>query len=346
MNKQASKIIFNLFISSALSITILSTFIYFYRHSQGRENPNQTTDEIWYPNQFCSNMEEGYAWFNFDKNGFNNSYPVKKDKIDILLIGSSHLEAIQMKTNENIGYLLNDLLPNYYSYNIGMSGHFLPTNINNLAKAYNFYKPTKSIIIETGRIKLDLLDITSVVNGNLKRRIPNDKGINYYIKKYTPIIKTFGKKIVGQIELWKTKSQNIIFKNPNTVQINNSNDINEYSQKLNSFLALARNSVPKEIPIIIFYHPTYTLQTNGSIINNTDKWYLEIFADACKNNNIIFIDTDNDLKELYQTRHILPYGFINTSVGSGHLNKYGHEAIAKRLVKETIQLEGKKNGSK
>ena len=48
----------------------------------------------------------------------------------------------------------------------------------------------------------------------------------------------------------------------------------------------------------------------------------------------IFIDTDNDFIELYKTKHILPYGFINTKVGSGHLNKYGHEVIAKRLAKE------------
>ena len=38
--------------------------------------------------------------------------------------------------------------------------------------------------------------------------------------------------------------------------------------------------------------------------------------------------------ELYKTRHILPYGFLNTKVGYGHLNRYGHEVIAKRLAKE------------
>ncbi len=169
---------------------------------------------------FALIWKEGFAWFNFDKSGFNNSYHIKKDKIDILLVGSSHLEAIQMKTNENIGYLLNNLLPNYYFYNIGMSGHFLPTNVNYLSRAYNYYKPTNAIIIE-------LSDITSVINGNIKRRTPNDKGIKYYIKNYTPVIKTLGKKIVNQIDIWKNKSQNVIFKKQNTVQINNYNAINE-----------------------------------------------------------------------------------------------------------------------
>ena len=67
---------------------------------------------------------------------------------------------------------------------------------------------------------------------------------------------------------------------------------------------------------------------------------METFEKACKNNNIIFIDTDEDFQKLYKTKHIIPYGFINTKVDSGHLNKYGHEVIAKRLAK------GIKNGFK
>ena len=296
---------------------------------------------MWYPNQFCSNMEEGFAWFNFDKNGFNNSYPIKKDKIDILLVGSSHLEAIQMKTNENIGYLLNNLLPNYYFYNIGMSGHFLPTNVNNLSRAYNYYKPTKAIIIECGNIKLELSDITTVTNGNYIRKLPIDTGISYFIKKYFPAIKTLMKETIKKITLWRKIS---LYNN----ESNKKNDLinKNFINVLNNFLLFARKSVPDTFPIIIFYHPSYTLQSDGSIKNNTNKLYLEVFAKACKNNNITFIDTDDDLQELYKTRHILPYGFINTAVGVGHLNKYGHEVIAKRLAKEILKLEERKYGSK
>lgn len=341
-------IIFKFFISFILATCVLSVFIYFYRHSMGKVNEYQTTDDKWYPNQFCSNMEEGFAWIRFDENGFNNSYPKKKENIDILLIGSSHLEAIQMKSEENICYLLNNYFLDYYSYSIGMSGHFLPTNINNLTNAYNYYKPQKCLAIECGIIKLKSNELKSVLNGTFKRRIPNDKGINYYIKNYTPLFKTLGQKIVGQINLWEEKSYASILNKNNTKETIKLDEKEEtvYCKVLNNFLAFARKSVPDEIPLIIFYHPSYTLQPDGSIKNNTDKWYQEIFAKACKNNNIIFIDTDNDLQELYKTRHILPYGFINTAVGTGHLNKYGHEVIAKRLAKEIMKLEGEKNGSK
>ena len=233
--QSVSRIVFRLFASSILSVLILSAFIYFYRHSLGMANPNKTTDVTWYPNQFCSNMQEGFSWFHFDENGFNNCFPPKKEKIDILLIGSSQLEAIQIKPNENIGFLLNVLIPDYYSYNIGISAHFLPVNVNNLLNAYNYYKPNNYIVIETGRIVLEIQEMINVLNGKLKRKIPIDKGINYYIKFYAPPIKSLLKKVNEQISLWKNNST-IILKKNNKDQDNNFINKEEYKETLNKFL--------------------------------------------------------------------------------------------------------------
>lgn len=344
---------FKLCISSILAVIFLSTVIYFYKYTLVGVNTNKVTNEVYYPNQFCSNMEEGFAWFNFDKNGFNNSYPVKKDKIDALLLGSSQLEAIQVKPNENIGYLLNKLFPDYYFYNIGVSGHYLPTIINNLPYAYNYFKPEKYIIIEIGNVKMELAEILSVLDGSIKRRVLNNNGFYYYLKKYLPLITALRFKLVQQTRLWKNNSSTI-FKKANILTYSNSeihkniatttnNNINEYKETLNKFLAFARKSVPDNITIIIFYHPYYELQKDGSLKNKTDEDYFKLFENACVKNNIIFVDTDNDLSELYKTKHILPYGFINTKICSGHLNKYGHEVIAKRLAKEISDLEGRKS---
>jgi hypothetical protein len=355
INLDRGKIICNTLISIIISILLLSTFIYFYRYwlSLGEENLTRTKDNNWYPKQFVHNMEEGFVWFNLDKNGYNNFFPKKKDEIDILLVGSSQVEAYQVGSNENIGYLLNSLLKNYYTYNIGTLGHFLPRNVTDLSKVYYLYKPKKYIILETGEtggITYNQEELKSF-NSNIKTK--KEKKIDYILKKYIPLMKTFGKllktlwkRIYSQINLWKEKSDNTFIKNSISNKFNNSLDKKEYSETLNNFLAFARNSVPDNLPIIIFYHPNYTLQSDGSIKNNTDKWALEAFENACKNNNIFFIDTDNELQELYNTKHILPYGFINTAIGSGHLNKYGHEVIAKRLAYEITKLEENNYGSK
>ena len=162
-------------------------------------------------------------------------------------------------------------------------------------------------------------------------------------------------KVIQHTRLWENNSS-AIFKKSNITSLfsynvnnNSKNKINdnqlieknEYKETLNQILAFARKSIPDDISIIIFYHPYYSVQPDGSLINTTEKCYYDIFENACKDNDIVFIDTDSDLFELYKTKHILPYGFINTKICSGHLNKYGHKAIAKRLAKEICDLEGR-----
>ena len=187
------KIIKNSIISIILSLSLLSIFMYFYRYSMGEANNNNTTDAKNYPNQFMSNMEEGFAWLYCDKNGFNNvKTPI--NGVDILIIGSSHTEALHVSSNENYGYLLNQLLPQYFTYNIGMSGHFLPTNINNLSNAYNFYLPRKCVVIEMDDRNYNIDDFQKVYEGKLPRMIPNDGGVKGIIKHYLPLIKTVGQK--------------------------------------------------------------------------------------------------------------------------------------------------------
>lgn len=68
-----------------------------------------------------SNMKEGFSWIKTDANGYNNaSIP---ENVDILLMGSSHMEAVQVSQSENTAALLNTMLPGMKTYNTGISGH-------------------------------------------------------------------------------------------------------------------------------------------------------------------------------------------------------------------------------
>ena len=60
--------------------------------------------------------------------------------------------------------------------------------------------------------------------------------------------------------------------------------------------------------------------------------YRACFARMCADEGIIFVDMTDDFVSLYEEQHILAHGFVNTGVGVGHLNRYGHEMIAKRLA--------------
>ncbi len=83
---------------------------------------------------------------------------------------------------------------------------------------------------------------------------------------------------------------------------------------------------------MIVYHPLTEIDQHGDMINTTDENALNEFEKACKDIGIIFVDMTSDFEELYEEKHILAHGFINTAVGDGHLNKYGHKAIAERLT--------------
>lgn len=70
-------------------------------------------------------MGQGYRGYRFwqnDANGFNNKSVV--DNPDIIVLGSSHMEAVNVMQDKNTAYLLSKKLNGKYSlYNMGVSGH-------------------------------------------------------------------------------------------------------------------------------------------------------------------------------------------------------------------------------
>ena len=326
-----SKFIFNTFVSILLSALILNFIIYFYKYNGARIlNEDKTTDYKWSSYQFVTNMEEGFSCSMFDRYGFNNDYTETNENIDILIMGSSHMEAINVNSKENIGYCLKSLLK-CKTYNIGISSHNLVVCLRNLLTSYLFYKP-KCILIETDSVCPNINELQMYLDGKYKRKRAYREGSKeVLLQKCFPSMKW----IINQLSAWIKQSRNTI----NTTKRNeNSDNKSEYKNLLNLVLKKAISGIPNNIPFIIFYHPSYILQPDGSIKNNTDKWYLDTFAKTCKNNNIFFIDMSEDFEKYYKTKHILPYGFINTKIGAGHLNKYGHEVIAKRLAKEITNV--------
>ena len=87
------------------------------------------------------------------------------------------------------------------------------------------------------------------------------------------------------------------------------------------------------------YHPTTTLNNDGSLTLSSENENVKEFEKLCQDNGIYFLDMSKRFKEEYEKNYILPYGFSNTSVGSGHLNKYGHEMVADELYKLIKEVE-------
>ncbi len=322
--------IIKLTMSGIVALIFLSVFCLVYSYSGIHvTNPSGATDYKWQSNQYKATMTEGNAWMKLDKNGFNNLNS-NIDDIDILLMGSSHMEAINIKQEYNVSELLNKNLE-YNVYNIGMSGHQLYNIVNNFDKALEYYHPKKYVVIEIDSIELDEKIMKSVINGDFSKITSHDSGIVFYMQKIPAI-----KRIYKQLQDWvNAETNNSDFSN--TIQKSNN-----YDSILNEFLGIiSKESSNNGVIPIIFYHPSEKLDKDGSVFYATDSEMLYSFKNACSNLNIVFLDMTPSFEKLYKEEHKLAHGFNNTHVGSGHLNIDGHRIISNEIVKIINEMEGR-----
>lgn len=148
-------------------------------------NPDKNTDYVWEPNSCWIKMTEGISWGRFDAKGFNNMQVIPEP--DIIVLGSSHMEATNIMQNSNISFLLNKKLNGKYSvYNMGISGHNffkICQYISNNIELYN--KPPKIIILETSTIEISEQNVKSVINSSVEYTPSYNKGIIGLLQKIT-----------------------------------------------------------------------------------------------------------------------------------------------------------------
>ena len=147
------------------------------------ENPNGNTDYIWPANTLWFKMTEGISWGRFDANGYNNFQVV--DNPDILILGSSHMEATDVPQDRNTAHYLAQELDNAYTvYNMGISGHNFPKVCSLLSKNLELYqKAPKYIVIETSSVNITPNYADALIQGTVDFIPSNDKGIVAVIQR-------------------------------------------------------------------------------------------------------------------------------------------------------------------
>lgn len=81
--------------------------------------------------------------------------------------------------------------------------------------------------------------------------------------------------------------------------------------------------------IFILYHPIVKISGDQLEITYDDSY--RYFQQVCKNQDIQIIDTGVAFQDCYDKQYGVPYGFGNTSMGEGHLNRTGHRILADEL---------------
>lgn len=312
------KIIGNILVAATLSFVILNGISFLYYNSPPRvDDESGSVDYKWPANSFYSRGTEGIAWGKVNNDGFNNliGYDENLD-INILLMGSSHLEGFNTAQKYNIANILNENT-NYLTYNIGISEHTLLNCVSDLESAIKKYKPNKYVVIETMNVSFYEDEITNCLNGKGKLSSFSSPLVDFLQNfKYLKLLFT---------QYNNTKGHNSGLKNSGSV--NNSELLTELLEKANKVCK------DNNIELIILYHPTLSFDNNGNVNAVYIREDMDIFKNACVENDIHFINMEDTFINEYKTNKVLPHGFNNTVPGTGHLNKYGHEMIAMEIKK-------------
>ena len=241
-------------------------------------------------------------------------------------MGSSHMEAMQVMPKDNTTNILCNLSSKKI-YNIGMSSHYLLTCASNLKNAMKKYRPLQYVIIETPRIRFYDEDLSQLLIHNVPKVGVKERGtLRLFLRKnpYLYIIWTQVKKF------FPDKNQT-----HNQFTENNPELLSQVFQRMHDTVSKSGAK------LIIAYHPPVSLNQDGTLKIESNPEVVKQFSELCTENGIYFLDMSERFLTEYEKDFTLPYGFFNTSVAKGHMNKDGHRMFAEEIYKLMQRIEGK-----
>ena len=329
--------IVKIFGAGAVAVAILSGIMCFYKLTPlHHDNPNGNTDYVWTPNSIWVKCDEGISWGRFDSAGYNNPKVVTNP--DIIILGSSHVEARNVLFKDSVcGHLLDMLGDQYSIYNMGISGHrfykvcqYLPVNLG------QYDMPPKLAIIETGSVILSEGNVEKVFTHEVERTPSHDTGLIAMMQK-VPFLRCVYQQIdEGLLDLFmsskgtenKKADEDAAFQDEKAEEV-------AYDQL---FKYLSELEAEYGTQIIIFNHPDGRMNEDGSITFSDDD-ALKFFGQYAKKYDIDFIDMTPVFEDMYYNDHLLAQGFVTGEIGTGHLNANGHAAIANELYDLIQKME-------
>ncbi len=332
--KQFIKWLVKAFAAGCIAFAALSLFAFFYYNVPVHyDNPSGATEYVWECHKFYSKGTEGFALGRTNNEGFNNLLDRHKgDSIDILLMGSSHMEGFNVAQDENAAAVINRLFDGEkYCYNIGTAGHSLMYCIKNLPDALAEYEPEGYVVLETFSIDFSRQELKELAEGTLAD-IPSRSGGFIGLMQKIPYIRLFytqhfkgGDNAFGDIESSEPAGEESF----------------DYAAALSPVLDIVADSCEAwGVKPVIVYNMSLFIDPDEGVHVQTDMDKLEIFSSVCEEKGISFVCMKDTFLAEFQRSARLPYGFSNTSPGGGHMNALGHELFAEEVVRTIREMEG------
>ena len=326
MWKNSRKQLFQWIIALVLGFLIVNGLCFFYKRPVGwLDTPNGAATSLWRPGALIVHGTEGYGVSRVDGNGFINPEGTLADRY-VLMMGSSHTQGLevwpQYRYAELVNHSVSDGTGTLAAYNIGCQGDYLPTQIRHFRAALEAFPNADTVIIEILSTDYSPLEIHEAMTQG--HYLPENSADGFRTGGITFKLKTVLKEKLPLLALLKTNAQTL-----RAQAAEETEDPHDYETELNAALSLIRSQF--DGPIAFVYHPSTEIRPDGSMeLGYSDTW--DIFCQVCEKNGIDVIDTGPRFARLYETEWKLPYGFANTTPGSGHLNVAGHKILAEEII--------------
>ncbi len=297
------------------------------------DTPNGASASVWEPNAIIIHGKEGFSISRVDDNGYMNPQKRLAEKY-VLMMGSSHTQGKEIAPEKKYSMLVNEYLADddlLHTYNIACDGSNLTTHIKYFKAAMEAFPKAEVVTIEISSSDFSAEKIReSLIQPEYNSE---DSAIRFgtlsFKERTTVAIKDYVPMVTRIKEIISTSKKS---NKTSDLQI----DLNEYSVAIDEALSTIRSETNARI--VFLYHPTMNLQHDGSVsLNYGETW--DIFKASCEKNGIDVIDSGSDFYEYYYRKRELPYGFMNTSLGTGHLNDIGHKIIADEIIEYLEELK-------
>ena len=342
MTKRTFRWFLKVVFSGMLALVVLHVFCLFYYnlpiHFSGEEG---ATDYIWESNFSYSNLTEGYGRGKTNNEGYVNPFDYADGmETDILLMGSSHMEAFQLKMDESAAAQLRRLCPGNSVYNLGTSGHDFLVCANNLSSAVKKYQPKKFVVVETAAIHFSEEAIGAVLEGTAQRIPSYSDGLLGMLQRNKYFCLLY-KQLLARPVLINPPANPFADKAAEVVKQEPKKQADlEISESMYALLQKMKKDVEVSgAELIIVYHPFLSVRPDASAAASVNRVQAQLFSEACQELGIRYLNMADRFLEEYEKNHVLPHGFFNSSVGNGHLNRYGHAMIAEELCSIISEVE-------
>ena len=317
-----------------LALALLNLFcVFYYNVPVHYTNPDGATEYKWEAWRFYSRGTEGFALGRTNSDGFNNLRDYTPgEAVDLLLMGSSHMEAFNVAQDENAAALLNERYGGErYVYNLGTAGHTLLYCVKHLDRALAAYAPSGWVVLETMSLDFAPEDMDAVVDGSYPD-IPSRSGGLLTMLQKIPVLRLFYTKYIKFGELFSGMADG---------QYEEGAAFSgDYAAALEGLLdKLARESEAHGVRALVVFSPPLLVAPDGSAYTGTDPEKLALFTRLCEEKGIEFLDLTETYLDAYE-QHVLPFGFSNTAPLAGHLNRDGHRLFADAVAARIAEREG------